>query len=227
MPQLHSETFATALRTAAGFDPVNASIEERLAQVPTIESLEDLPEGTPVWIRADLDVADHDGVIGDDPRRASLHETLEVGRKRGWRMLLIGHRGRAPESTLEYVYQKLKATEPGCGPFIVDWFDEHAETLTGVAVKGVESLKPGQFLDGGTSESNNNSSQISESNNLKSSQGELRFDLIKNLVKTEIPDDAEAENNPQNVQQEIFEQFNAQIEHSFSEQQQHLDEIFK
>jgi len=89
------------------------------------------------------------------------------------------------------------------------------------------SLKPGQFLDGGTSESNNNSSQISESNNLKSSQGELRFDLIKNLVKTEIPDDAEAENNPQNVQQEIFEQFNAQIEHSFSEQQQHLDEIFK
>jgi len=146
MPQLHSETFATALRTAAGFDPVDASIEERLAQVPTIQSLEDLPEGTPVWIRADLDVADHDGVIGDDPRLASLHETLEFGRAHGWRMLLLGHRGRAPESTLEYVYQKLKATEPGCGPFIVDWFDEHAETLTGVAVKGVESLKPGQFL---------------------------------------------------------------------------------
>jgi 3-phosphoglycerate kinase len=146
MPQLHSETFASALRRAAGFDPDGASIEERLEQIPSIDALADLPEGTPVWIRADLDVKDHDGVIGDDPRLASLHETLEYGRASGWRMLLIGHRGRTPDRTLEYVYQKLKATEPGCGPFIRDWFDEHAETLTGVAVKGVESLEPGQFL---------------------------------------------------------------------------------
>ena len=146
MPQLHSETFADALRRAAGFDPVHVPIEERLEQIPTLESLADLPEGTPVWIRADLDVADHDGVIGDDPRLASLHETLEFGRKHGWRMLLIGHRGRDANKTLEYVYQKLKATETGCGPFIKDWFDEHAETLTGIAVKGVESLQPGQFL---------------------------------------------------------------------------------
>lgn len=146
MPQLHSETFAGALRAAAGFDPAGAGIEERLAQIPAIESLADLPAGTPVWIRADLDVKDRDGMIGDDPRLASLHETLEYGRKQGWRMLLIGHRGRQPDRTLEYVHQKLKATEPGCGPFITDWFDEHAETLTGVAVKGVESLKPGEFL---------------------------------------------------------------------------------
>jgi phosphoglycerate kinase len=146
MPQLHSETFADALRRAAGFDATPVSIEERLAQIPTLESLADLPAGTPVWIRADLDVADHDGVIGDDPRLASLHETLAFGREHGWRMLVIGHRGRDPGATLEYVHQKLKTLEPGCGPFIRDWFDEHAETLTGIAVKGVESLQPGQFL---------------------------------------------------------------------------------
>ncbi|MDF1700083.1 MAG: phosphoglycerate kinase [Planctomycetota bacterium] len=146
MPQLHSETFAGALRRAAGFDLAQVGIEERLAQIPSLESLADLPEGTPVWIRADLDVADHDGVIGDDPRLASLHETLEFGRQHGWRMLLIGHRGRTADKTLEYVYQKLRTLEPGCGPFIKDWFDERAETLTGIAVKGVESLQPGQFL---------------------------------------------------------------------------------
>ncbi len=146
MPQLHSETFATALRRAAGFDDAHAPIEERLEQIPTLGSLADLPAGTPVWVRADLDVADHDGVIGDDPRLASLHDTLAFGREHGWRMLLIGHRGRDADKTLEYVYQKLKATEEGCGPFIKDWFDEHAETLTGIAVKGVESLQPGQFL---------------------------------------------------------------------------------
>jgi phosphoglycerate kinase len=146
MPQLHSETFASALRRAAGFEPPDGTIEERLAQIPSVEDLADLPRGTPVWIRADLDVADRDGVIGADPRLESLHETLEFGRQQGWRMLLLGHRGRSKQSTLEYVHQHLKDTEPGCGPFIRDWFDEHAEQLTGVAVKGVESLKPGQFL---------------------------------------------------------------------------------
>lgn len=146
MPQLHDDTFANALMVAAGFTAAGASLEERLAGVPTVESLSDLPSGTPVWIRADLDVADRDGVIGDDPRLASLHETLELGRRHGWRMLLIGHRGRLPDQTLEYVHKRLREIEPGCGPFIADWFDEHAERLTGIAVKAVESLKPGQFL---------------------------------------------------------------------------------
>ena len=146
MPQLHDDTFARALRRAAGFDPVHASIEERLAAIAPAESLTDLPQGTPVWIRADLDVADRDGVIGDDPRLASLRETLDVGRQRGWRMLLLGHRGRSADKSLEFVHQRLRETEAGCGPFIRDWFDEHAETLTGAAIKGVESLEPGEFL---------------------------------------------------------------------------------
>ncbi len=85
-------------------------------------------------------------MIGDDPRLAGLHETLEFGREARLAHALIGHRGRTPEKTLEYVHQKLQATEPGCGPFIEDWFDERAETLTGTAVKAIESLKPGHFL---------------------------------------------------------------------------------
>ena len=67
MPQLHDETFARALRRAAGYEPEGGTIEDRLSKIPTVESLADLPEGTPVWIRADLDVADRDGIIGDDP----------------------------------------------------------------------------------------------------------------------------------------------------------------
>ncbi|MFM8980687.1 MAG: phosphoglycerate kinase [Planctomycetia bacterium] len=145
MAQLHDESFAAALRRAVGFEKSAAPLEEKLARIPSVESLTDLPPGTPVWVRADLDVADRDGVIGDDPRLVGLHDTLELGRRRGWRMLLIGHRGRAPDMTLEYVYQKLKATEAGCGPFVRDWFDEHAEALNGVAIKAIESLKPGQF----------------------------------------------------------------------------------
>jgi phosphoglycerate kinase len=147
MPQLHDETFADALRRAAGFSKGGSpQIEQQLARIPAIESLASLPAGTPVWVRADLDVADRDGVIGDDPRLHSLRETLDFGRAHGWRMLVIGHKGRRADETLEYVHQKFKETERGCGPFIRDWFDERSETLTGVAVKAVESLRPGQFL---------------------------------------------------------------------------------
>ena len=105
------------------------------------------PAGTPVWIRADLDVADRDG---DHRRRPATREPARDARVRsGTRLADAAHRPpgpRRPRQTLEYVYQKLKATEPGCGPFIRDWFDERAETLTGTAVKAVEGLKPGQFL---------------------------------------------------------------------------------
>ncbi len=146
MPQLHDDTFTEALRHAAGYGAPEAGIEALLAEIPSMEALAHLPAGTPVWIRADLDVADHDGIIGDDPRLAGLSETLAFGRDHGWRMLIIGHRGRDPSKTLEYVYEKLRATEEGGGPFIPDWFDERAETLTGTAVKAVESLKPGQWL---------------------------------------------------------------------------------
>jgi phosphoglycerate kinase len=145
MPQLHDDTFAAALRRAIGVEKSSETLEEKLARIPAVDALADLPAGTPVWLRADLDVSDRDGVIGDDPRLTGLHATLEFGRAHGWRLILLGHRGRDPSHTLEYVHQKLKATEPGCGPFVRDWFDEHTEGLTGTAVKAIESLKPGQF----------------------------------------------------------------------------------
>src|SRR5262245_51135426 len=121
MPAVPAASFAKSclkvLSLAEGREPLEAS----LARVPPLEALSDLPRGTAVWIRADLDVEDRDGVIGDDPRLAGLHQTLEFGRARGWRMLLLGHRGRKPEQTLEYVHQKLRATESGAGAFVSDW----------------------------------------------------------------------------------------------------------
>jgi phosphoglycerate kinase len=146
MAQLAKDSFARALSRAVGWSGERESLEAVLARIPPLESLADLPHGTPVWVRADLDVADHDGVIGDDPRLASLGETLAYGKSRGWRMVLLGHRGRKPDQTLEYVHQRLRALHPGqAGPFIRDWFDEHAGTLTGTATKAIEALAPGSF----------------------------------------------------------------------------------
>src|SRR5262245_58683097 len=101
MPQLRQDAFAKGLLQAMGFGEAKETLEAKLARIPPIEALADLPHGSRVWIRADLDVEDRDGVIGDDPRLHGLHETLEFGRAHGWRMCLVGHRGRKPEQTLE------------------------------------------------------------------------------------------------------------------------------
>ncbi len=145
MPRLEHAAFAKSLARTAGYGEGKESLEAKLARVAPLESLSDLPHGTPVWIRADLDVEDQDGVIGDDPRLEGLHETLEFGRAKGWRMLLLGHRGRKPEQTLEYVHQKLRAIEPKAGPFIRDWFDERNTALSGTATKAAMALPPGGF----------------------------------------------------------------------------------
>ena len=145
MPARTGPAFVKGLQRAAGFAPESESLETKLARIPPLESLADLPHGSSVWIRADLDVEDRDGVIGDDPRLAGLHETLEFGRAKGWRMLLVGHRGRKPEQTLEYVHQKLRAIEPKAGPFIAEWFDERVVALTGTALAAARGLPPGGF----------------------------------------------------------------------------------
>jgi phosphoglycerate kinase len=146
MPQLTRTAFVAGLQRTAGFAQGKEALETKLARIPPLEALADLPHGTAVWIRADLDVEDRDGVIGDDPRLAGLHETLEFGRSKGWRMLLVGHRGRKPEQTLEYVHQRLRAIEPKAGPFIVDWFDERTTALSGTALAAARALPPGGFL---------------------------------------------------------------------------------
>jgi phosphoglycerate kinase len=147
MSPLTKEGFPRALARSLGWQGEREPVESVLARIPPLDSLSDLPHGTPVWIRADLDVADRDGVIGDDPRLASLHETLVHGRARGWRMVLLGHRGRKPEQTLEYVHQRLRALEGDrAGPFLRDWFDEREVALTGTALRAVEALAPGGWL---------------------------------------------------------------------------------
>jgi phosphoglycerate kinase len=146
MPRLRDAAFSRGLARAVGFGEGSESLETKLARIPPLEALSDLPHGTPVWIRADLDVEDKDGVIGDDPRLAGLHETLEFGRSKGWRMLLLGHRGRKPEQSLEYVHDKLSASEPKAGPFVRDWFDEGKTALSGELLRAAKALPPGGFL---------------------------------------------------------------------------------
>jgi phosphoglycerate kinase len=146
MPARTGEAFRRGLERALGLADGKEPLESKLQRIPPLEALADLPRGTAVWVRADLDVEDRDGVIGDDPRLAGLHETLAFGRAQGWRMLLIGHRGRKPEQTLEYVHQKLAATEPKAGPFVRDAFGGERASLSPAAADAARALPEGGFL---------------------------------------------------------------------------------
>jgi phosphoglycerate kinase len=146
MPPLTKDAFSKGLSRALGWSGEKESLETVLGRIPALDSLAHLPHGTAVWVRADLDVADRDGVIGDDPRLDSLKETLAFGKARGWRMVLLGHRGRKPDQTLEYVHQRLRTLHPSqAGPFIREWFDERATALTGTALKAIEGLPAGAY----------------------------------------------------------------------------------
>lgn len=145
MPRCTGPAFAAALERSIGRGTSKDPLETKLARIAPVEALADLPHGSAVWIRADLDVEDRDGVIGDDPRLSGLRDTLAFGRRQGWRMLLLGHRGRKPEATLEYVHHRLAATEPGAGPFVREWFDAATGRLLPAATAAARDLAPGAF----------------------------------------------------------------------------------
>jgi phosphoglycerate kinase len=75
-------------------------LEQYLAAIPKLESLGDLPSGTPVLIRGDVDAKPGEKIGEGDVRLRSMVETLEFGRKKGWKQVIFGHKGRKPEESL-------------------------------------------------------------------------------------------------------------------------------
>ena len=72
------------------------TLNDYLADVPRLESLADLPSGTPVLVRGDTD-AKPGATIGEgDIRLRSMVETLKYGVEKGWKQVdLRPHRPQA------------------------------------------------------------------------------------------------------------------------------------
>ncbi|HMP06214.1 MAG TPA: hypothetical protein PJ982_07695, partial [Lacipirellulaceae bacterium] len=58
-----------------------------LAAIPRLDSLADLPAGTPVLVRGDVDAKPGKTVGEGDIRLRSMAETLEFGIRRGWKQV--------------------------------------------------------------------------------------------------------------------------------------------
>ena len=122
------------------------TLAEYLALIPKTASLADLPSGTPVLVRGDVDAKPGATVGEGDVRLRSMRDTLEFGRKQGWKQVIFGHIGRKPEETLAKVGKRLGEIL-GCDvPLVSDWLDESTLTIADALQKQIAASPPGTVL---------------------------------------------------------------------------------
>src|SRR3990172_7980717 len=122
------------------------TLADYLDAIPGLGSIEDLPAGTPVLVRGDVD-AKPGAKIGDgDVRLRSMVDTLQFGRGRGWKQIVFGHVGRKPDGSLAKVARRLGELLDCDVPLVTDWLDESSMTIPAVACDEIAAAEPGAVL---------------------------------------------------------------------------------
>ncbi|MBN1908329.1 MAG: phosphoglycerate kinase [Pirellulales bacterium] len=142
-----TEAMAAWCRRLLGATPgEEMSLEQYVAAAPRLETLDDVPSGTPVLVRGDVDAKPGAEVGQGDIRLRSMEETLQYGRERGWVQVIFGHIGRKPEGSLDKVAARIGEIL-GCKvPLITDWIDPKTNTILDAAAETVRSAEPGSVL---------------------------------------------------------------------------------
>lgn len=122
------------------------SLEQYLAGIPRLESLADMPAGTPVLVRGDLDCKPGAGVGEGDERLRSMLPTLTYGRERGWKQVLFGHIGRKPEGSFKAVAARLEQLLDAKVALVPDWLDEASLALRDEAAAAIDACPAGGFV---------------------------------------------------------------------------------
>jgi phosphoglycerate kinase len=122
------------------------SLEEYLAMIPRLDSLADLPAGTPVLVRGDVDAKPGEKVGEGDVRLRSMSESLAFGRERGWKQVIFGHIGRKPEGTLAKVAARIGELLRCDVPLVTDWLDEATMSVPNRVTDAIRTSPPGSIL---------------------------------------------------------------------------------
>lgn len=122
------------------------SLVDYLRAVPRLESLADVPSGTPVLVRGDTDAKPGPRIGEGDLRLRSMLDTLEFGRRQGWKQIVFGHIGRKPEGSLQAVAQRLGDLLNTQVPSVKDWLDEKSLSVSDAAARAVAAASPGSVL---------------------------------------------------------------------------------
>ena len=142
------ETMARWCRTLLGAEPSASQItlDDYLRTIPRLDSLDDVPSGTPVLVRGDLDAKPGNTVGEGDVRLRSMVETLAHGRRRGWKQIIFGHVGRKPEGSLVAVGKRLSELLAYDVPLVTDWLDEGSLTIPTDVTRTIADAAPGTVL---------------------------------------------------------------------------------
>jgi phosphoglycerate kinase len=122
------------------------TLAEYLAAIPRLTALADVPQGTPVLVRGDLDAKPGATVGEGDERLRSMLDTLRVGINRGWKQVVFGHIGRKAEGTLKSVAARIGELVKQDVPLVSDWWDAKAKAVLPAVTAAIESAKPGSVM---------------------------------------------------------------------------------
>lgn len=122
------------------------TLNDYLAGVPRLDSLADVPSGTPVLIRGDVDAKPGDNIGEGDIRLRSMVETLKYGKQLGWKQIIFGHIGRKPEGSLAKVAKRIGDLMECEVPLIEDWLDESTLTVSPAVKDAIDAAEPGAII---------------------------------------------------------------------------------
>lgn len=141
-------TVNTLCRKLLGVDNAGPKppLDAYLAAIPSLESLGDLPSGTAVLIRGDVDAKPGEKIGDGDVRLRSMLETLQFGQSRGWKQIIFGHKGRKPEESLAKVAKRLGELLGSEVQLLTDWLDESTMTVSPAVTEAIAKAAPGSVL---------------------------------------------------------------------------------
>ncbi|MGE3240967.1 MAG: phosphoglycerate kinase [Pirellulales bacterium] len=139
------QTWCETLLAGRAANP-NLSLSDYLDAIPSLGSLDDVPSGSVVWVRGDVDAKPGAAIGEGDIRLRSMVDTLQFGREHGWKQVIFGHIGRKPDGSLSKVAKRLGELL-GCDvPLITDWLDESSMTILPAAADQIAKAAPGSVI---------------------------------------------------------------------------------
>ena len=135
----HSDAAGSENLNVSRIPPIAPVMNDYLAAVPRLDSLADLPAGTPVLVRGDVDAKPGASIGEGDIRLRSMVETLKHGVEKGWKQIVFGHIGRKPEGSLEKVAQRLGELLGADVPLVDNWFDDATGEVSGAVTAAIEA----------------------------------------------------------------------------------------
>jgi len=118
-------------------------LEEILDFIPTVDRLKDVPEGTTVLVRVDLDMPVVDGKVADLSRIKANSPTIKYCSEQGWKVVLFGHLGRDKNISVIPVCEGYTEEIGKDIELISDWMNEAQVKLLDQVISKVAAAKPG------------------------------------------------------------------------------------